>query len=389
MRIALLTTGRFWLVDLGRELATLGHDVRVYSLVPPHHTARHGLPAGCGRWLGPYVAPLYLAMRAAPRGKARELAEHALVAALDRVAAELIEPCDALIAMSGIAVRSLDAVQQRYGARVFLERGSHHILSQRAILEAIPGVTASPVPAFFVERELAGYGFADCVTVPAAHVAESFLRRGFPSAKLFHNPFGVDLGVFSPTPAPAATQAKTIIMTGAWSLRKGCDVLVEAWRRLPGVQLLHVGPVLDAPLPGGAPGFQHFDAVPQHELPGFYARAHVFALASREEGLALVQVQALACGLPLVCTTRTGGADLGGRTVVEHAVSVVPPDDPERLAAALARALAIPQPSGELRDLLGRHRESFSWAAYAKRYESRLRAERLADAASPLAATIQ
>jgi glycosyltransferase involved in cell wall biosynthesis len=36
----------------------------------------------------------------------------------------------------------------------------------------------------------------------------------------------------------------------------------------------------------------------------------VFCLASIEEGLAMVQVQAMACGLPVICTTNTGGADI-------------------------------------------------------------------------------
>jgi len=33
-------------------------------------------------------------------------------------------------------------------------------------------------------------------------------------------------------------------------------------------------------------------------------------LASIEEGMAMVQMQALACGVPLICTTHTGGEDL-------------------------------------------------------------------------------
>ena len=38
--------------------------------------------------------------------------------------------------------------------------------------------------------------------------------------------------------------------------------------------------------------------------------SHCFVLASIEEGMAMVQMQALACGLPLICTTNTGGEDL-------------------------------------------------------------------------------
>ena len=34
------------------------------------------------------------------------------------------------------------------------------------------------------------------------------------------------------------------------------------------------------------------------------------AIESIEEGLALVQAQAMACGCPIICTTNTGGEDL-------------------------------------------------------------------------------
>jgi glycosyltransferase involved in cell wall biosynthesis len=370
MRIALLTTGRFTLVDLARELAALGHEPRVYSLLPSWRTERFGLSRRYTRWLGPYVAPLYAAVRLARGRRARALAIHALDVAVDAVAATLVEPCDVLVGMSGIALRTVDAVHRRYGATVFLERSSRHILSQRAILEAIPGTGPDPVPASGARRELAGYARADVVSVPARHVAESFLEQGFPEDRLFVNRFGVDLEVFQPTPPPAGPP--TIVTTGAWSLRKGADVLVQAWRGLPaGTRLLHVGPVVDAPLPRDA-NFTHVDAVPQHDLPRYYAQGHVFAMASREEGLALVQVQALACGLRLVCTTRTGGADLSASAVSPGAVRVVPPDDPDRLRDALAAALADPAPAGTPRNQLGTDRSVFSWRAYAERYAARM-----------------
>jgi len=51
-------------------------------------------------------------------------------------------------------------------------------------------------------------------------------------------------------------------------------------------------------------------SIPQTELAARMARSHVLALASVEEGLALVQGQAMACGCPVVATTATGAEDL-------------------------------------------------------------------------------
>jgi glycosyltransferase involved in cell wall biosynthesis len=301
----------------------------------------------------------------------RDLAQASLLRSIDHAATKVLEPCDALIAMSGIGVRALDEARRRYGARIFVERSSRHILSQREILERMPGAHPDFASGFRIDRELVSYALADTITVPARHVWESFTERGFSADQLFLNPFGVSLDTFRPTPAPTRQARRTILMTGAWSLRKGCDVLVAAWRRMPGVRLLHVGPRGDVPLPSESL-FEHVDAVPQSQLPRYYAQADVFALASREEGLAVVQAQALACGLKLVCTTRTGGADLAPWTCQERSVSVVPPDDPDALAAALTAALQDLPPAGELRDLLGQFRQDLSWPASARRYERRL-----------------
>ncbi len=48
----------------------------------------------------------------------------------------------------------------------------------------------------------------------------------------------------------------------------------------------------------------------QPEVAARMSRSHVLALASVEEGLALVQGQAMACGCPVIATTATGAEDL-------------------------------------------------------------------------------
>ena len=48
-------------------------------------------------------------------------------------------------------------------------------------------------------------------------------------------------------------------------------------------------------------------------------------------------MQALASGLPLVCTDRTGGADLAHTPALAARITVVPHDDVGALADAIAR----------------------------------------------------
>jgi glycosyltransferase involved in cell wall biosynthesis len=73
------------------------------------------------------------------------------------------------------------------------------------------------------------------------------------------------------------------------------------------VRLTHVGPIVDLPFPDGDPQFAHAPKVSQDALSPFFNGAHVFVLASHEDGLSIVLSQALASGLPVICTDRTGG----------------------------------------------------------------------------------
>ena len=371
MRIAIVTTGRFHVLDLARELAALGHDVAFYSYVPRRRAEQFDLPRHCHRGLLPFVLPLVAASRKGPRAW-RGYFDRLLLQTVDGLVARLLEPCDVFIGMAGLCVKSAQVARKKYGAKILLERGSRHILSQKDILEAILGMAKHAVPEFNLRRELWGYDFADVVSIPSRQVERSFLERGFPQDKLFRNPYGVDLTMFPPTPKPG-NKVPTLIFAGAWCLRKGCDVLTQALEGQPW-RLLHVGPVGDAPLPKLA-NFESLGFVPQSKLAGAYAQADVFVHPSREEGLSLVQAQALACGLPLVCTDRTGGEDLAEWLDDPSCVTVVPPDDLAALRAGIEKALAKAGTQTGLRNIMGAARERLSWSAYGKRYEEKLRLE--------------
>jgi glycosyltransferase involved in cell wall biosynthesis len=378
MRIAMVSSGRFWLCDLARELDAHGHDVRLYSLVPPWRTRAFGLPDRCNRWLGPYLAPVYAMRRLAARTRVAESANHLLSVAIDQVVARLVAPCDVLIGLSQLSLACIDGVRRRFGARAFLERGSRHIVSQREILAGIAAAgAAGRVPDWAVRRELAEYERADMIVVPSTHARTSFVERGMSASKLFRNPYGVDLTMFPATPAPPPDLPPTIIMVGTWSLRKGCDVLVDAWQRLttPGTRLVHVGQVGDAPLPA-TPGFTHHDAVDQRRLTQWYAQAHVLALASREEGLALVQAQALASGLHIAASDRTGADDLQACLEDPRAVAIAPVGDAVAFADALDTQLAAARAMRGTRDLLRSARHGLTWEAYGSRYDAMLRGRR-------------
>jgi glycosyltransferase involved in cell wall biosynthesis len=367
MRIAVATIGRFHVLDLARELSALGNEVAFWSIVPQSRAERFGLPAETHRNLLSRLFPLVAAHRYGGQ-RLRKWANSALLHATDRLVARRLEPCDVFIGMSGLCVESARVARERYGAKVLIERGSRHVLSQKAILDCLVqrGFPVDTVPEYIIERELDGYAIADRIVIPSHHVAQSFMEQGVPVEKLFRNAYGADLSMFQPTLA-LTDRPPTILFVGTWSYRKGVDLLVTAWRRLKGVKLLHVGAAGDAPLPD-MEGFEHVNPVPQWRLREYYARAHLFVLASREEGLSLVQVQALACGLPVICTDRTGGEDLQEKLFDKERVTVVPHDSADALVDGIRKGLARAARMNGIRDGLGAARNRFTWRAYAERY---------------------
>jgi alpha-maltose-1-phosphate synthase len=362
MRIGIAASGRFHLLDLARELNTLGAEVLFYSYVPWARAKTFGLLRHCHVALLPFLFPLVAAERIFPRAFPN-IIERLTCYALDIFVIVRLRRCDVFICMSGMYVWAPRYAKWRYGALVHLHRSSRHILSQQAILKTIPN--ARQVSSFMVARELAGYALADRIIVPSSHVVESFAPWPDCAAKVFLNPLGVDIEQFPLRQSAPDNDLPTVLFIGQWSYRKGVDVLVKAVQKLPKVRLIHVGTLNDAPFPNGTQ-FVHFEHVPQAKLPKFYSAAHVFVLPSREDGFGVVISQALASGVMVICTDRTGGPDLARLPGISRLIRIVPPDDPHALRQAIEETLDDVM-QGRIAQISENERVALGWQCYAQR----------------------
>ena len=143
-------------------------------------------------------------------------------------------------------------------------------------------------------------------------VKQSFLGE-YP-VRVIHN--GIDLAVFKPTPSDfrekyQIRKEKKILLGIAfdWGIRKGLDVFVELSKRLAPerYQIVLVGTdeQVDRQLPTNIISVHRTQN--QTELAEIYTAADVFVNPTREEVLGLVNIEANACGTPVI-TFNTGGS---------------------------------------------------------------------------------
>jgi glycosyltransferase involved in cell wall biosynthesis len=83
---------------------------------------------------------------------------------------------------------------------------------------------------------------------------------------------------------------------------------------------------------------------PRRDVPALLAAADVVVVPSAWEGQPLIVQEALRAGRPLVATRVGGIAELTG----DDGARLVPPGDPEALAAAVTRLLDEPEDRGRL-----------------------------------------
>lgn len=345
--------------------------MRLYSYVPARRAVSFGLPPDSHVGLFSRVWPCVV-LQHYGAGWFRRFGEEQSWRVLDRAVARALEPCDVFICMSGIYVEAAVEARRRFGAKIVLVRASKHILEQDEILARTPG--AQRPSQLAIERELAGYSLADMIDVPSGHVSRSFERDPVARAKVVVNPYGVNLEEFPLLPERPLEGPITLVVAGAWSLRKGCDLIEAAVSADSRFKLIHVGPIADVDFPHGHPRFRHVPKVDQSELWRIYREADALVQPSREDGFGLVILQALVSGLPVLCTDATGGDDVRCTPALSDRVLTVQSESLSALQRGLdtlAVRLSGREPFAPMTEA---DREALSWRGYAVRYLDNLSA---------------
>ncbi len=345
-RVVLTTHGRFHSFDLAEQLQKAGMLQAIYTPYPKFKLRDTRVDPSLIRSF-PVMSALHrIAIRCAAPRFVKQFLQLRAGEAIDAYVRRTGPACDILMALSGGGLASGRGVQDS-GGRYVCDRGSTHLRYQMGLLAEEydrVGIPFEPVHEQAIVREEREYAAADAITVPSRFARGSFIACGIDPAKLHVIPYGVDLSQFKPT--VPRDPAFRVLFVGQLGVRKGIGYLLRAFRSaaIPGARLVFVGP------PGGETkallrddnldDVEFTGALSRDQVAIQMARASVMVLPSIEEGLAMVQGQALACGCPVIATTNTGAQDLfdDGREGF-----IVPIRKPDAIAEALVR-LSLDRP---------------------------------------------
>jgi glycosyltransferase involved in cell wall biosynthesis len=199
--------------------------------------------------------------------------------------------------------------------------------------------------------------------------ASSFTRRslevsGIASNRITVIPYGVDSEKFQPGRL-AKDGPVQVLYVGQKVARKGLRMLLRVWQQMQPADarlVLAGGHTRDHSI---LQGFEDlFTEVPKmgsRKLVDVYQEADIFVLPSLAEGFGHVYLEALSCGVPIICTENTGAAD-----IIRHGESgwILPAGDPVALADCLNWALSHRRQLREMRDAARAVAEKHSWQRF-------------------------
>lgn len=193
---------------------------------------------------------------------------------------------------------------------------------------------------------------ADWVVATSTDEVFELVRMGRARSRTSVAPCGVDTDAFHPDgPALPGGALKRIVSVGRLVPRKGFETLIRALPRVPGAELVIVGGPDRASLPadqharrllrlaewvGVADRVRLLGGIARSAMPDVLRSADVVACTPWYEPFGIVPLEAMACGKPVVASAVGGIRD----TVVDDVTGrLVPPNDPDSLAGAVAALL--------------------------------------------------
>lgn len=296
--------------------------------------------------------------------------------AVARSACRHVPNADCIVGYEGFALPAFEAARSLGGRAAVLNYPvAHHRQRRRVRLEenerepefAVTWPGFNDWPEGHEERLDEEIRLADAVLVGSGYVADSFVAEGVERSKMRVVPYGVDLQTFTPVPPGARDRSDqfNVIYAGQLTQRKGIAYLLRGYRQFArqDSHLTLVGSIVgsDAPLRPFADLFEHIPHQTRPALAKRYRQSDVFVLPTLIEGMPLVVLEAMACGLPVIVTAN------GPAGIVRDGIDgfVIPERDANAISDRLDRLYRDPDMRDEMGRQASQRAREFGWDAYS------------------------
>lgn len=226
-----------------------------------------------------------------------------------------------------------------------------------------------------LSAEKSEHDLADMIVVPSDFVKRTLIEYGVVEEKIFVIPFGTDISLFRPAENRRRLQNQKVVFlyVGGLTARKGVPLLLQAWRTL-GLQDAELWLVGSGDIPAEEranlpASVQLLGIKCRTEVAQIMQRADVFVFPSFFEGLAQVQIEALASGLPVIGTVESGADQ-----ILESGVNgvVIEAGNQEELASCMHDLACNDALRVRMQDATRSRRNSLSWETYGNKWLSLL-----------------
>ena len=271
----------------------------------------------------------------------------------DRLASRWVPPAAIFHGWTGNCLTCIKRARE-HGSIIMIEQATRHPSDwQEAVQQECETFSVRPqdcranLLAPLVRRMEREFELADAILVPSKAARTTFENAGYAEQTIVVNA-GVDHHFFSPPSEPVSRDIFRVCFAGRVELLKGLPYLLRAWKQLglPKAELVLIGeiaPEMHRFLKQWAlPNVGVLGQVPQAELAKWYRASHLFVFPSVNEGLARVLFEAMACGLPMIATERSGAEDCITQGIEGN---VVPARSVEALAEAILWHYTNPEAS--------------------------------------------
>ena len=158
-----------------------------------------------------------------------------------------------------------------------------------------------------MDLDLIKWKLSDKIIVPSKMVYKNLIELGVDQKKLFLVPYGLDKKWMQYKSTPKKGK---ILFVGLVGLRKGVHYLAKASRIIASrgydYEIIVAGKKLVDTNLELFKGPQYVGHIPRNQIIKEYLSADVFVLPTIAEGLALVHLEAMACGVPVITTENCG-----------------------------------------------------------------------------------